>query len=49
MTRILPLFALLLLPACEASTRPNEHGGPVQGPTVSLGGSVSSFYGNVRQ
>ncbi len=49
MTRILPLLALLALPACASLREPATTAAPVQGPTVSVGGSLHSYYGNVRQ
>ena len=49
MMRILPLLALLALASCDSLREPATNAGPVQGPTVSVGGSMHSYYGNVRQ
>ena len=49
MIRTAALLALLALGACDSLREPVENEGPVRGPTVSLGGSLSSYYGNVRQ
>jgi hypothetical protein len=50
MMRILPLLALLALASCDSLREPaTNNAGPVQGPTVSVGGSMHSYYGNVRQ
>lgn len=47
--RILPILALLALSSCDALREPATAGSPVQGPTVSIGGSMHAYYGNVRQ
>lgn len=49
MTRILPILALLSLPSCGSMREPAANAPAVQGPTVSIGGSMHSYYGNVRQ
>lgn len=50
MIRILPLIALLLLPACVTGTsEAPPPGSAVEAPQVRLGGSFRAYYGNAIQ
>ena len=43
------LFGLLVLSACASATRPDDSARAVEGPTVSVGGSMRAHYGYARQ